>query len=282
MKKIIVAFTVALSFLIPSYAHADDTIPVLVSISPTSGDIDGGNVVTLNGADFTESTVIRVGGIVVSDTFVSSTQITIVMPARSAGFVSIGAFSGMVGAVLTNAYEYIDIPDPTPTPEPDPTPTPEPTPTPTPEPTPTPTPEASPAPSPVLVSDPGAAPVSNFPNNSSDGQIPNSLAEQDSAQISVQNEVVLSQPLEQNIFPIYRYSNGVTVFTNETQMNVFVNNLFTKRFRFTLQKRINGTWKTLSIAYRKNNGELTFYGIPLSEGRYRIVNAAKPIKWFSI
>ena len=63
-------------------------------------------------------------------------------------------------------------------------------------------------------------------------------------------------------------------------MNVNVSNLFTKRMRFTLQKRIDGAWKTIAIAYRNNLGELVFYGVPLQSGSYRIVNAAKPIKWF--
>ena len=65
-------------------------------------------------------------------------------------------------------------------------------------------------------------------------------------------------------------------------MNVNVGNLFTKRMRFTLQKKVDDAWKTVAIAYRNNLGELVFYGVPLQSGSYRIVNAAKPIKWFSL
>ena len=271
MKKIIIAIAVIASVLMPAQAQAEEVIPSLISISPTSGDIDGGNTVTLTGANFVESNVVRVGGVIVPDTFISSTQLTIVMPARSAGFVSLGVFAGMVGAVLPNAYEYIDIPDPTPTPEPTPTPTPSPTPEPTPSPTPEATPEPTPSPTPTLVSAPASAPAPiSQPSSEPQPLVPT---------VETQKETVESTP---KVFPVYTYSNNITVFTNETQMNVVANNVFTKRFRITLQKRVNNVWRTIAVSYRNTQGQVVFYGVPLDSGSYRLVNATKPLRWFSI
>lgn len=269
MKRFFIAALLA-AFLMPTgTANADDPIPALISVSPTSGDIDGGNTVTLTGANFIESTVIRVDGVTVSDTLVSSTEITIVMPAHAAGRVSIAAFAGMSGAVLPNAYEYIDIPDPTPSP------TPTPTPTPTPSATPSPTPTVAPAPTPAPAPNPPAA---------SGGS---SVVFVEATPITPAPEPVAS-PIEtpavdENLsYPIYRYTNNVTVFTGDGVMNVSATNLFTKRMRFTLQKKINDSWSTIDVAYRNQLGELMFYGISLSNGSYRIVNAGKPTRWFRI
>jgi hypothetical protein len=267
MKKIAVALAVFASLLMPGYAHADE-IPALISVSPTSGDIDGGNTVTLTGSGFTEATRIRVGSSFVADTFVSSTQITIVMPANAAGFVNIAAFAGSSGAVLTNAYEYIDTPDPEPTPEP--TPEPEADPEPEPEPTPTSTPVSAPAPSPVSTSVVAAAASTPVAVVAPEPTTSQPIVEESPQPTAVQEE-----------YPIYRYTNNVTVYTNDTQMNVVVTNVFHKRLRYTLQKMTKKSWTTVAVAYRKGV-EVTFYGVPMQGGVYRIVNASKPIKWFSV
>lgn len=272
MKKLFIAALSAL-FLIPiAEARADDPIPALISVSPSSGDIDGGNTITITGANFLESTVIKVGGLVVPDTFVNSTQITIVMPSRSAGFVSISAFAGMVGSVLSNAYEYIDIPDPSPSP----TPTPSPTESATPEPTPTPTASATPTPSPSFTPVPSAGSV-----GSSSSYVQEEMPEptfSSTPQVQTQTEEIR----DSSPSPTYDFGNNLVVYANSSIMNVSLSNLNTVRKRFTLQKRIGSSWKTINISYRDSNGELTFYGIPLSNGSYRIVNAGNPIRWFRI
>lgn len=264
MKKIFIAAFAAM-FMFPVSAAASTQIPVLVSISPTSGDIDGGNVVTLNGSGFTESTVIRVGSTTVADTFVSSTQITIVMPARPAGRVNIAAFAGASGAVLTNAYEYIDIPDPTPPPAPQPAP--QPSPEPTPEPV-----VQTPAPS---APQPAPQPVQSAP------YVPQSIAPPSSEPVQ---QTAVPEPVISAVdsFPVYDFGNGLKVYTNESEMNVSLVNVNTVRFRFTLQRRIGGSWTTVDVAWRNREGSLTFYGVPLVEGSYRIVNAGNPIRWFRI
>lgn len=273
MKRFFVAALLA-AFLMPTgTANADDPIPALISVSPTSGDIDGGNTVTLTGANFVESTVIRVDGVTVSDTLVSSTEITIVMPAHAAGRVSIAAFAGMSGAVLPNAYEYIDIPDPTPSPTPTPTPTPTPSATPSPTPTATPAPTLTPAPNPP-------APSGGSSGGSSVVFV--EVTPTTSAPEPIANPIETIVVDDNPSYPIYRYTNNVTVFTGDSIMNVSATNLFTKRMRFTLQKKINDSWSTINVAYRNRLGEVIFYGVSLSNGSYRIVNAGKPIRWFRI
>lgn len=259
MKKFIAAFVALFLFLPTSNVYANDPIPALISVSPTSGDIDGGNTVTLTGADFSVTTVIKVDGSVVSSTFVSSTEMTIVMPSRSVGFVSIAAFAGMSGAVLPNAYEYIDIPDPTPAPSPSPTPS------------------ATPSPEPV-VSTPASAPA---PSEPTPVIAPQPMLSPTPIEMPI-SEAVEAEVIEPSPFLVYDFGNSLVVRTNESFMNVHLSNLTTKRLRFTLQKRIGGSWKTIKIDYRNPNGELVFYGIPLSDGSYRIVNSAKPIRWFKI
>ena len=277
MKKTVIVFALLGTMLFPANAHADDPL-VLASISPTSGDIDGGNTVTLTGSGFTEATRIRVGSSFVNDTFVSSTQITIIMPANPVGFVNVAAISGSSGPTLVNAYQYINIPDPepTPTPTPMPTPTPEPTPETTPEPTPepTPTPEVTPTASPSPTASAVApAPVAGvFVSEPTGMNTPTPAVEETPQPATV-------QAIE---FPIFTYANNVTVFTNETQMNVVVTDVFTKRLRFTLQKRVGNSWQAVAIAFRNQDGEVTFYGVPFDNGSYRIMNAGRAIKRFVI
>lgn len=243
-------------------AFGTPVTPTILSISPISGDIDGGNTVMVVGRDFIESTGVRVDGIVVSDTLISDTQITIVMPARSVGRVSISVFEGIVGAVLPNAYEYIDIPDPIPSP------------TPTPEPTPTPVAPSSP---PTIVETPTVS-VPESPQ-------PTITVVESSPIQEVQQSAVVEEPTQQTLIeisPSYFFSNNVEVYTNEDMMNVVVDPIFTKRFRFTLQKMINGSWSTVKVAYRNTSGRLVFYGVPFEEGRYRVINSAQPLRWFTV
>ena len=233
--------------------------PTILSVSPTSGDIDGGNTVTILGRDFVESTGVRVDGVVVPDTLVSDSQITIVMPSRSVGRVGISVFEGIVGAVLPNAYEYIDIPDPEPMPEPEPTPV------------------------PVTPSTPSTTvetPAISVPTTPQ----PTTPVESSPVQV-VQQSAVVEEPTQQTlieIYPSYFFSNNVEVYTNENMMNVVVDPIFTKRFRFTLQKMVNGSWSTVKVAYRNTSGRLVFYGVPFEEGRYRVINSAQPLRWFTV
>ena len=118
MKKIF--FTVAFLFatMLSQPAHADEIIPAIISISPVSGTTDGGTSVTISGAAFTGSTVIKVDGVAASVSFVDSNTITLSMPAHSAGFVDFSASNGMVAAISSNIYEYVSPPPAAPAPPP--------------------------------------------------------------------------------------------------------------------------------------------------------------------
>ena len=122
MKKIF--FTVAFLFatMLSQPAHADEIIPAIISISPVSGTTDGGTSVTISGASFTGSTVIKVDGVAASVSFVDSNTITLSMPAHSAGFVDFSASNGMVAAISSNIYEYVSLPPAAPAPAPAPAP----------------------------------------------------------------------------------------------------------------------------------------------------------------
>lgn len=246
-----------ISFVSPS--HATSIPPVILEVSPNSGDIDGGNTLTITGQNFVESTRVKVGSTFVPDVLVSSSQLTIVMPSRTSGFVSIMVVEGMVGAVLPNAYEYVDIPDPEPTPVP-PTPTPEPTPTP------------SPSPSASLIPDPD--PVQEVQR---DDSVPSIITIESEEKNETVQEPVSAQ--SNNTYSLY--NGNVIIYVNKSTMNIVVDPIFTKRFRFTLQKKVNGNWQSVQISYRNNVGRLSFSGIPLEEARYRIVNSAKALRWFT-
>ena len=59
--------------------------PIVTSISPSSGSALGGTKVTITGTNFTGATAVHFGGVAVSFTVVSATQITAVAPALPAG-----------------------------------------------------------------------------------------------------------------------------------------------------------------------------------------------------
>jgi len=64
------------------------TVPTITSISPSSGAISGGTIVTINGSGFTGCYEVCFGANTASSyTFVSDSQVTAVAPAESAGTV---------------------------------------------------------------------------------------------------------------------------------------------------------------------------------------------------
>ncbi|QKV93118.1 IPT/TIG domain-containing protein [Streptomyces sp. NA02950] len=91
-----------------SYTYA--SAPVLTSIAPSQGSVNGGNTVTLTGSGFTGATAVTFGfQPAVSFTVVSSTQITAVVPPGSAGAVPVTVTTpgGTSGSVT---YIYLAIP----------------------------------------------------------------------------------------------------------------------------------------------------------------------------
>jgi hypothetical protein len=86
-----------------------DIIPVITSVSPTSGNKDGGTPVTITGTSFTGTTSVTFGGVLATSVIVvSDTEITCVAPAGVAGPVNVvvttlnGPSTGGTGAFTNN------------------------------------------------------------------------------------------------------------------------------------------------------------------------------------
>jgi hypothetical protein len=262
MKKIFFIIALLFSSMLSQPAYADEVIPTITSVSPVSGTTDGGNIVTISGADFTGSTVIKINGVRTSVTFVDSSTITLTMPANSAGFVNISAANGMVAAVLNNIYEYISPPPAAPSPSPTPSPTP--TPTPTPSPTPTPTPSLAPAPA----SEPTI--IIEQPQESS-------IIEE----ISLEAELSLDESIEL----IDLSSNSYLLYENGVE-NLIVENVYEVPNQFILKERVNGKWVTVSKSYQFNNN-VVYLNTSLNVGStYKVVikidGVTTIVSWFDV
>ena len=79
------------SAVVPAGRFTFQDAPVVASVSPASGPLAGGTVVTLRGTSFTSVSAVRIGGVAATSfTRVSATQLTAVVPARAAtGVVSV-------------------------------------------------------------------------------------------------------------------------------------------------------------------------------------------------
>jgi hypothetical protein len=69
------------------YTYGD--LPVVTSLSPTTGPIAGGTVVTITGTGFTGATSVTFGGTPAAVTAVTATTITVTAPAHTAGTVDV-------------------------------------------------------------------------------------------------------------------------------------------------------------------------------------------------
>ncbi|MEV0363231.1 ice-binding family protein [Nocardia fusca] len=92
------------------YVYGPAPVPTLTSITPTSGSAAGGTSVVLTGTNFTGATAVSFGGTpATSFTVNSSTQITAVTPAHSAGPVSVTVTTPF-GTSNGVAFTYIAVP----------------------------------------------------------------------------------------------------------------------------------------------------------------------------
>ena len=84
------AFAVIFGLLTLGLADVASAAPVISSISPVAGTVDGGTTVTVTGTGFVTGSGVTFGGTnSTSVTFVSSTKLTAVAPTRAAGKVSL-------------------------------------------------------------------------------------------------------------------------------------------------------------------------------------------------
>ncbi|MEV6341468.1 IPT/TIG domain-containing protein, partial [Nocardia vinacea] len=85
-------------------------VPTLTSISPVSGSAAGGTTVVLTGTNLTGATAVSFGGTpATSFTVNSSTQITAVTPAHSAGTVAVTVTTAG-GTSNSVAFTYVAVP----------------------------------------------------------------------------------------------------------------------------------------------------------------------------
>ena len=83
MVKKFIILTAALAFLAPTIVLAQ-AAPTITSISPTSASVGGAAVtLTVNGTNFASGSVVRLNNTNLTTTFVSSTQLTAVIPSSS-------------------------------------------------------------------------------------------------------------------------------------------------------------------------------------------------------
>jgi len=81
--------------------------PYIYTVTPASGSIAGGTLVTLMGANFTDVTTVRFGGVVASFSLVNSTQIVATTPPyQITGMVDVSAGSPFGTATKHGGFTY--------------------------------------------------------------------------------------------------------------------------------------------------------------------------------
>nr|WP_269330170.1 IPT/TIG domain-containing protein [Kineosporia babensis] len=85
--------------------------PAVSSVSPVSGPVAGGTLVTVTGTGFTGATAVRLDGVAATGVTVSSdTQITAFTPTHAAGTVDVSVTTVGGTTSLAGAYTYIAVP----------------------------------------------------------------------------------------------------------------------------------------------------------------------------
>ena len=192
-------------------------------ISPSTGSISGGTLVTISGSFPAPMTGLQIDGVALNPGSWSqaASSLSVLMPSHSAGPVSIALFDGQAPPLPDQPFTYVDIPVITPTPSATPiptpsataTPTPSPseTPTPTPSATPTPTPSATPTPTPSATPTPTPSPSETPTPTPSPSETPTPTP----APPAAPTPPVTQQPVNPPAPPAPTFSqNGVSVISN--------------------------------------------------------------------
>jgi hypothetical protein len=82
------------------------TVPAITSISHSSGPIEGGQIVTVNGSGFLFGMTVSIGGVAATPMSVTPTSFTFITPAENAGLVDIQVTTVIGTSLLTVADEY--------------------------------------------------------------------------------------------------------------------------------------------------------------------------------
>lgn len=93
-------------------ALGDSEVLAPTTFEPSYGPVEGGNVITIRGANFTENTDVVFGNVAASSvTVVSSTELRVVVPAQSSGDVVISVYDSSRLVQMSGVYRY-GSPDP--------------------------------------------------------------------------------------------------------------------------------------------------------------------------
>ncbi len=81
--------------------------PVILSVSPASGSVNGGYDVSISGSNFTSGTQVRFGAIASSNvTFGNATTLSATVPPQAAGTVDVSVVDGTLSDTLINGFTY--------------------------------------------------------------------------------------------------------------------------------------------------------------------------------
>ncbi|MEW1953745.1 IPT/TIG domain-containing protein [Terrabacter sp. NPDC080008] len=95
--------------VVPAGRFTFQDAPVVASVTPATGPLRGGTVVTLRGTSFTSVSAVRIGGVAATTfTRVSATQLTAVVPPRAAtGAVSVQVTTRAGTATRASGFTYV-------------------------------------------------------------------------------------------------------------------------------------------------------------------------------
>jgi formylglycine-generating enzyme required for sulfatase activity len=92
-------------------ARGPNEAPVLTAVSPPSGSIVGGTLITLTGTNLLDTTSVTVGGAMATDVrLVSSTTVTAVTPPGTAGASDVTVTTPGGTATIAGAFTYVAVP----------------------------------------------------------------------------------------------------------------------------------------------------------------------------
>ncbi len=87
-----------------NYLYGD--APSITAVSPASGDIAGGTVVTITGTGFTGTTSVTFGGVAATITNTTATTLTVTSPAHAAGTVDVAVTTPLGTSANTAADDF--------------------------------------------------------------------------------------------------------------------------------------------------------------------------------
>lgn len=97
--------TIGGSSLVLQYNYMDSSS--ISSLTPTSGYVNGGIIVTITGTNLTSTTGVMFGGILVGFGIINSTTIVAIAPAHSIGTVDVAVTTDTSSATLSDGFTYV-------------------------------------------------------------------------------------------------------------------------------------------------------------------------------